>query len=303
MQSNLAKGTLLFIAILSWAISFPVLKIVLEEIPPITLALIRFLFAIPILYLGLRMTGKSLDFRSAVRDQPWQFTIFSIGSVTAPNVLQNIGMVHTTATMAAVLQASGPIFTILLAFIFLHEFIGPLKVGGVVLAITGSLLLVTDGFTSFSGGMFIGNILLLLTAVAYSFGGISGKMLVGKYGPGRMVLVGFVLGTLLFVPFSVIELWEGGMISMELDIWLYMVFIIVFPTALSNLFWFILLKEMELSKLIFFAYLIPIFAAVVSYLMLGDIITLRFVAFASLIIAGVAIAQYARSTPEDKSPV
>lgn len=47
----------------------------------------------------------------------------------------------------------------------------------------------------------------------------------------------------------------------------------------------------EISRLVIFVYLMPVFAVVFSYILIGEIISIQTLLFAVLIISGVALAQ------------
>ena len=105
-------------AILMWSFSFPLIKIVLDDgVPPITLAAIRAIVFIPILIFLLIKHGKK-NFSISKYDL---LIYLSIGlfTIILPGILQNTGMMYTTASISSIIQTSGPIFTIIFAIILL----------------------------------------------------------------------------------------------------------------------------------------------------------------------------------------
>ena len=79
------------------------------------------------------------------------------------------------------------------------------------------------------------------------------------------------------------------------DSWVAIVFLAVFPTFLSFIIWYLAMNHMEVSRLSFFIYLIPVFAGVFSYLLLKQPVTSLMLVSGVLIVGGVAVAQTHRN--------
>ena len=78
------------------------------------------------------------------------FTGLAIVQIVIPNVLQNIGLEYTTASVSSVLQSTTPVFTLLFSFALLKENVGSRDLVGVILGMAGVALLSTGGdFSSF----------------------------------------------------------------------------------------------------------------------------------------------------------
>jgi len=132
-----------------------------------------------------------------------------------PNLLQNIGLEYTTASVSSVLQSTTPVFTLLLSFTFLKENVGLRELAGVTVAMLGVILLSTGGnVANLSGSVFLGNILQVGVAASYAVSGIVGKLLLKKYQPMFIVTLTFVLGGALLTIFAVVferNLWPAAL--------------------------------------------------------------------------------------------
>jgi len=161
------KAEIIILAItasIMWGASFPVIKIGLENVPPILFGTLRYVMAVPLFFLlSVTLYGKKLF---SIRDDIHLFIALGLAGVTLPTVLQNYGMMHTTAYMSSILQSTGPAFTVLLAAYFLKEKLTWYKATGIIIASIGTYLALDIHFSSL--GSSIGNTLVLLSAVSYA---------------------------------------------------------------------------------------------------------------------------------------
>jgi drug/metabolite transporter (DMT)-like permease len=289
--SKLSLIGILF-AVFTWGLSFPMLKIALEVVPPITLGALRYGIAaiLLILYLALK---RGLDSIIKPLKEDWKFFfVLGLVGITLPNILQNYGMIWTTASLSSIIQSSGPIFTILLAVIFLHEPLGINKVLGTTLALSGAILLVTEGGVKFTGSTFLGNFLILMSALSYSISSIMSKKILEKHGPLTIAILSMVIGTAILAIFSIFESPQEYILQLSLYHWFIVVILALLPGAIALLIWYVVLRTTEVSRLILFIYLIPVFATIISFFWLGEVITISTVFFAFLIVCGVMITQF-----------
>jgi drug/metabolite transporter (DMT)-like permease len=284
----------LMFAVFCWGLSFPLLKIALDEIEPITLAVLRYVIGIiPLLILMVLRGGKESLLAPLRNDWRFFFCLGLVG-ITLPNVLQNYGMTMTSAHLSSIIQASGPVFTIILAVLILKEPLRSNKVLGTVIAISGTFLLVTGGGTGFENSTVLGNFLVLMSAISYAVSSILSKKILEKYDPLAVATVSMLLGTMILAVFMVFESPAKKVPAISLDYWIIVVVLALLPGSLALLIWYKILKTAELSRIILFIYLIPVFATAIAYVWPGEIIELSTILFAFLIVCGVAIAQYER---------
>lgn len=276
-------------AVLMWSASYPLIKIALIDVPPILLGSLRHLIFIPMLLMIFLNEGKKAFVHSR---KNWLIFIgIGVFAIALPNIFQNIGMRYTTASLSSIIQSSGPIFTIALAVIFLGEPLTIRKISGAFIALAGTIMLVTGGCFCFEGGAFYGNILLLLSAISYSISGVITKKGLEKNSPFIILSFGIMIGFIVLTTISALT--ENIMIitSLSIKTWFVILFLALFPSFIASWLWYKVLIDTELSKLAVFVYLMPVFAVLFSYIMIGEIINIYTVAFAGLIIGGVALAQ------------
>ncbi len=285
--------SLLVLVTFLWASSFILIKIGLREIPPVTLAALRFLLASAI-FLAVAVWKYHLSGVINYLQDNW-LVMLAIGftGIFLPNVFQNWGMQYTTAYVASIIQAMGPIFTAILATIFLGESLGPKKAGGALLALFGAVMISSNGnlrfFVELTDYSF-GNLLLLGSAISYGFYTVISKAKLEGDEPLLVVTLSTVMGTiLLLITMPIVEP-IGGITNLSFSMWLLVIALAIFPTAIAYFLWFEVLKKMEASKSSFFIFLIPVFTTILAWLVLSEAITLFVILNAVLILFGVVLA-------------
>ncbi|UCG70499.1 MAG: DMT family transporter [Thermoplasmata archaeon] len=285
----------LLFAVFCWGLSFPLLKVALDEIEPITLGAIRYIIGVaPLVIFMVAIRGKESFLRPLKEDLLFFFSLGLVG-ITLPNIFQNYGMTMTYAHVSSIIQASGPIFTIILAVFILKEPLVRNKVIGTVIALSGTFLLVTGSGLDLLGSTSIGNFLVLLSAISYAISSIMSKKILEKYDPLTVATMSMFLGTVILAVLMVFESPAQRIPQISTRGWVIVLLLAMLPGTLALLAWYHVLRTSEVSRIILFIYLIPIFATAISYFWPGEVIKVTTVIFAALIISGVVIAQYEKN--------
>ena len=133
MTKNVLKANLAMVAvIIIWGISYVSIKATLSEIPPITMALIRFMTASLILGMIIRKVEPKAKLDKS--DLP-KMVLGGIFGITLYFILENIGVKFTTATNASLIVSVVPIITITLDVLFCHGKLSLIKLLGVSITI------------------------------------------------------------------------------------------------------------------------------------------------------------------------
>jgi drug/metabolite transporter (DMT)-like permease len=286
--------TALLLAVVMWGASFPMLKLGLAYMPPVTLAAVRYSIAGLILVVIIFAKFGTKESLRELKGDWKMLVILGLVGIALPNAILNIGLQFTTASVSSILQASGPVFTVALAVMFLKERLGGAKIAGTILAIIGTVLLIGQDGIDLGNSTFIGNMFVIISAVFYSISGVVTKRALERHHP--LVITGWIIaiGSLFLYLFSPIEF--GKSIAFPPDMILILLLLAIFPGCLAFLLYNYVLRRRELSSVSFCIYLIPVFSTIISIAVLGETITVETVLFASLVIAGVAIAQYGPTT-------
>lgn len=282
--------TAVLLAVLMWASSFALIKVGLDYLPPIGFAAIRFgigsLIMVAVLFLRKSPRESLKEFRN-----DWKIlTFIGIVGLAFPNALLNVGLQFTTASLSSIIQSAGPVFTLIFAVLLLGEGLGPDKILGSIIAIIGTFLLIAQDGIDLSNSTFVGNLIVVLSSICYSLSGVVTKVALKKHNPVEIVGWMLIIGSLLLLLMTPFE--PGATYHFTEEIVVIILFLAVFPGCLAFILYNWVLRTKEVSQLAFFIYLIPVFAIIMSYLIIEELLPLQTILLGGVVILGVAIAQY-----------
>ena len=213
--------------------------------------------------------------------------VLGILNAAVPFWLIAWGEQHIDSGLAAVVQASVPIFNALLVLRFLpHERLTRTRALGLAIGIVG--VAVVTGIHPEGGNLAIlGAFAVVLSSVSYAGAGVYGQRAVaGTAGP--VLAAGSMLaGGLILLPFALFQL-PGSVPSLEAIA--SVLALSLLGTALAQLVLFRMLALHGSSRLSLVTYLMPGFALVYGALILDEELTLATLGGLALILGGVALA-------------
>lgn len=288
---KIKSATLLIVAAtLIWGGTPPIMKLTLEQVPPFSLAFIRFFFASVILFI---LTYKNLIIQK--EDFP-QFIKAALAGVTLNISLFFIGLKMAPAINAALLIAAVPVLTLVAAHVLLKEKVSVKVIIASIIALAGVITIV--GIPSTSGSLveIIGNILLLLSALSWVFHEIFAKGLLIKYSAATVAFYTMAIGALTFLPLAAAELvLNPSWFSLVTKTGFFGILYGIFGASLIAYWaWQKGLSQLPASQASFFFYIDPITGAVLSVILLGEKITPQLIIGGLLITAAVFLVEYHR---------
>lgn len=265
----------LLFAVLFWGASFIFVKIGLEEIPPINLALLRSIMALPILFIISK-------FKKIKRE----YVILGLMGITSYHFFQNMGMTFTGAAEASIIIASNPIFIAILSRIALKERIAKIGIVGILLAFIGVCMIILR--KGFENGSIIGDLLCLGSVFSWVGYSIYGKIKLKESNAEEMTAYSTLFGAIFLMPIAI--LFENIVIPKSITAWISILFLGIFSSGLAYLFWYKALEGMNASKAGLYLFLIPVVSSILAYIMLGEILDFMFLMGSSLVIIGLILS-------------
>lgn len=185
----------------AWSSTYPLTKIGLQSIPPVTFIVTRSLIAAAFLLAVLRVRGISLP----TELKAWKLFAFQqIINSTLPFLIITWAQQYVPAANTVVLAATTPIFAFLITWgITRHEPATLLKLAGAILGLAGTAVIIgLDALTSFGQEIFA-EIAILLATLSFACGTIFGLRMSG-YQPTVVAAGSLLFGGLLLLPVSLI---------------------------------------------------------------------------------------------------
>ena len=221
----------------------------------------------------------------------WRLLLCAVTGIAINQLFFLKGLSLTYPIHAALLLLITPILIVFIAAWVLKERLGFLKVTGLVLGISGALVLVLAKDSSGDGdNVLLGDIFIIVNAVSYTFYFILVKPLMLKYDPIVILRWVFTLGLVLVVPFGWVEFTEIPWAQYTAIDYTSMGLVVLTGTFLAYLFNLYGIKVLGASIAGFYIYTQPVFAALIAMLFLHEDLAMYKIIAALLIFSGVYLA-------------
>ncbi|KAB8171004.1 EamA family transporter [Streptomyces sp. 3MP-14] len=279
-------------AALIWSTSFAVTKVVLENVPPMTIGAIRFTAAALILAFLVRLQKgwQPVDRRAAL-------TMGGAGllGITAYFGLENIGVDLATAADAAVIVAAFPMITVILEVAVNREWPTLPRVAGMVLAMAGVWLIVQQSASEGGTNRLLGDILLLVAGVAWAAYNVVARRTSGGHSPLTVTYYQTVAGALGFVLLSTVEVGEWS--APDPADWGMLAFLAGACSIAAFVLYNYGLRDVTSSTAVNILNLVPVFGLVSAVVVTGESVGLTEAVGCLVVIAGVVLGAGGRSRP------
>ena len=273
-------------------------KIVLGSIPPV--ALVGFRVGITALVLFLFQAYRKRIWLQHRADY-LRLAIFSLFGVVFNQLLFVGGLSLTKASNTSLLAVTIPIFAIAVGAATGSERLRPVKIGGIILAAIGIIILIDPRNASFSSQTTIGDIMIVINSLSYGIYVATSKSVVTRNGAFRSIMWIFIFASIICVPLGTVSLLSIDIRSVPTLIWFLIVYIAVFATAAPYLLNAWALARVEASVVAVFVYLQPVIGFLLAVIFLGEGIGMTFIIAAALVFAGVFLTMRS-PTPAERLP-
>lgn len=260
---------LLVLCNLFWAGNYVFGKYVITEITPLWITFSRWVLALfflfPIAYYFEKLEWKTIR-------QDWLLLTCMGGlGIIGYNLLLYSALAYTTATNAALVSALNPGIIVIVSVFLTGERISKIQAAGFLVSLAGVLIILTNGNVAhlLQANYNQGDLLMLAAVFVWTAYSLISKKL--QTPPITATAVSSALAVIMMMPFAASQginfaaikpLALGGII-----------YIILFPSVCSFVFWNLSVKAVGASKCGVFLNLVPVFTAIIS-VMLGENITL-----------------------------
>jgi drug/metabolite transporter (DMT)-like permease len=270
-----------------WGSTWLFIKLGLADLPPLTFAGIRFVFASAILSLLILARGV----RWPRKRNEW----LVIAIVGLLQFSLNYGLVfwgeqRIPSGLAAVLQSTFPAFGLVIAHFYLpEERMTPRKIFGVLLGFVGVAVIFSDQLTIAGKGALLGSVALVMSAFFGSYGNVLVKAYGTQIDPFVLAAGQMVCG---FPPLLALGIaTEGNPFRLHWTMMaaLSLAYLVVVGSVIAFTLYYWLVRHMDVTNTMLIGLVTPVFAVVLGMIVLHEKLNWRLFAGAACIISGIGM--------------
>ena len=284
------KHWLIFILLgVTWSASFLWIKIAVQEIGPLTLVAFRVLFG--------ALTGLLVILFART---PWPrdratwltFGILGVTSVIVPFVLISWGEQTIDSAVAAILNATVPLFTIVIAHLYLRDDRMSIpKVLGLIIGFIGVVILLSEDLLAASHSSVLGQVAVIIASLFYAGSSVYARRTT-QYVPGLLrgtaPLISATAVMWLTTPFV-----ESPLRLPTLPItWIAVIWLGILGSGLALMMWYYLLHEIGPTRTTLVTYIFPPGGMILGVIFLGEHLSWQLALGSALIIASIAVVNW-----------
>lgn len=278
----------LIIANIIWGATSPILKYSLENIPPFSLAFIRFLLASLILF---PFVHTKIDYPDLKNRWLWMYAFFGI---TLNIIFFFLALQRTPSINAPIIGSSGPILGLVGALIFLKEKVSKSAVVGTFVALLGIVVVILQPLLkSGLNTEMVGNLLMVLATLGAVIACMAGRKFLTPSNALGSTFWACLIGTLSFAPLMFWEYLQNPTWWGSLDIrgWVGIIYGGIFASCIAYATYNWALAKLPAYKTSVFTYIDPVAAIIIAVPLLGEKITPPFIIGSILVFLGILISE------------
>lgn len=270
-----------------------VAKTLIADLPPLAFAGLRVAIATPVLLALAWRKDRCVPSRG---DMP-TLALLGLLGVCLNQILFILGLQYTSATNAAILMPSIPVFAVAAAAVLGIERVGWRRISGIALAILGALVLLGPGHTSQTSGSRLGNLLILLNCLSFATFLVLQRPILARLPWRTTIAWSFLFGSLPVLGFAAADLNRLDWGTLGGGTWTGLAYIIALPTIFSYTVNTWAVKRSSPTLAATYTTAQPLFAALLAAWLLGEHFGWREAAGFLLIVAGLLRVSWQRQGP------
>lgn len=272
-----------------WSASFLWIKIALEEIGPNTLVAWRVLF-------GLLFAGGAVFIQRKAWPRIWAdwfpFVVLGMTSIAAPFFLITWGELSIDSAVASILNATVPLFTIVIAHLFLQDDkMTVQRVVGLFVGFIGVVILLSEDLTAGVHSSALGQAAVILASIFYAASSVyarrttqtSSGLVRGAAPLVSATALMWIIAPTVESPFQVPQL--------PLT-WIALLWLGVLGSGLALIIWYYLLHEIGPTRTGMVSYIFPLGGVILGVIFLNEHLSWQLAIGALLIILSIVVVNW-----------
>lgn len=270
-----------------WGGSFFFNGVAVKELPPFTIVVCRVTLAAITLLLVMRVMGLKMP----MDRQTWT-AFFAMGMLNnvVPFSLIVWGQVHVASGVASILNATTPLFTVVVAhWLTRDEKMTAPRLFGVIVGLIGVAMMIGEDAFRALGVNILAQFAILAAAISYAFAGVYGRRFRAMGVTPIATATGQITASsIVLIPVMAFVEQPWTLPPPSLEAMGALVGIAILSTALAYILYFRILAAAGATNLLLVTFLIPVSAILLGVLVLGEVLLLKH--FIGMAFIGVGLA-------------
>lgn len=278
------------VATIVWSGNYIIARGVHDAISPVTFSFLRWLTAFTVIFpFSFRYFLK--DYHIIKKNLRYMLITSFIG-ITLFNTLVYIAGHSTEAINLSLIAITTPVFIIIFSRIFFNERITSLNITGILLTLSGIIILICRGSLKVLLGISFsaGDIWMLAASVTFSIYSLLIRKKPDGIGTMSFLFATFGSGLIMIIPFLIYEISYNSTPEFSVKVAVSVLYAGVFASIAGFLLWNKAVSQIGASKSGIIYYSLPLFSTLWAILILGESVKLLHLVSAVLIISGIVIA-------------
>lgn len=286
-QHKWVLGILILVITLLWGYAWVLMKSALLYMGAYTFSMFRFGVGSSVLILMVIFLKVGLPPKKY-----WKHIIIvGILQTAIVFLLVMYGLQFVDAGKSSILLYSMPMWSSILAAIFLREKVTLPKFIGLLMGMVGLLTIVGwDIWAGQSGSVIFGEFLILISAISWGLANVYYRLKLAHLPKLQTSAFQMLFGTIGIVIVTLLTEW-GEPVTFNAESIFYILFTGIFASALCFTVWFMVLSVVDMVTATISTLLVPIFGLLFSYLILDESFTTGVLIGSLLIILGIIVSQ------------
>jgi drug/metabolite transporter (DMT)-like permease len=276
------------LSMIFWSFSFVWVKVVYEAYGPLTTVLFRLLISSGLLLLFTFATRK------LQKIQPGDLKLFLLLAFFEPFLYfmgESYGLKYVSSTVAAVIVATIPLFSPIAAWYFYKEKLSRTNLYGLIITFLGVSLVVLDTSFSFTASPLGVSLEFLAVAGAIGYASVL-KGISHRYNTFTIITYQNLIGAILFLPFWLgFEMNDFLQVQFNPKAFWAIIQLAIFASTFAFILFTYSVRNLGINKSNIFINVIPVFVAVIAFIVLGDQLNFHQMVGIAIVISGLFLAQ------------
>ena len=291
MFKSVKLYTTIVLSMVFWSFSFIWTRVAIHSFQPMTLITLRLILASLLLFVVLKSTGRFQKLRR--KDAKW-FLSLAFFEPFIYYVGETYGLTMVESTLAAVIVSTIPLFAPVVAFIVLRERISWSNIVGIVISLIGVFFVIyepTGGLKANPQGVAL---LFLAVFAAICYATVLRKV-PDYYNNMSVIFYQSLLGLLFFIPtFLVTDYPTIHTLKVSGESLIALFMLSVFASVIAFVLFAGAVRKVGVTRTNVFVNLIPVFTAILSWIILGEILTQSKWMGILIVVIGLFVSQWGK---------